>query len=268
MTKVKGRGGSLSFWAFASGSQASRLNRSSLAAWAESTQTALRSERLDEEIFGIGVRITYKTRVPSFKPTKTPIQERSAVTVRSITEATIQVLHEFGLDRLTTTRVAERAGVSVGTLYQYYPNKQSLLFGLLEKHMDGVSAEIEAACEAARGKPLLQMLEEVVNTFVAAKLSRTDIAIALYRISGEIGGPAIVRRTVERSRRALAEMIASAPDLTLPPDEFAIEVLYAAMAGATRSMLEAGAPPDIVLKLRDNLTILCQAYVTTVTRRV
>ena len=51
-----------------------------------------------------------------FEPRKTPVQARSAVTVEAISEATIQVLLSQGSDRLTTTRVADRAGVSVGTL--------------------------------------------------------------------------------------------------------------------------------------------------------
>jgi AcrR family transcriptional regulator len=78
-------------------------------------------------------------------PRKLPLQERSTFTVEAITEATIQVLLSHGTDRLTTTRVAERAGVSVGTLYQYYPNKHSLMCALLERKHDSVSAAIEAA---------------------------------------------------------------------------------------------------------------------------
>src|SRR5215468_8747419 len=72
----------------------------------------------------------------ALEPRKAPVQARSVVTVEAISEATIQVLLSHGTDRLTTTRVAERAGVSVGTLYQYYPNKQSLLFTVLEDHLD------------------------------------------------------------------------------------------------------------------------------------
>jgi len=64
----------------------------------------------------------------SLEPRKTPLQARSAVTVEAIYEATIQVLLTNGIEQLTTTRIAARAGVSVGTLYQYYPNKQSLLW--------------------------------------------------------------------------------------------------------------------------------------------
>jgi AcrR family transcriptional regulator len=64
----------------------------------------------------------------AFEPRKTPVQARATVTVEAISEATIQVLLSQGVKRLTTTRVADRAGVSVGTRYQYFPNKKSLLF--------------------------------------------------------------------------------------------------------------------------------------------
>ena len=64
---------------------------------------------------------------------KTPKQSRSAVTVEAIFTAAIQVLLRDGPRRLTTTRVATRAGVSVGTIYQYFPNKLALLYALLER---------------------------------------------------------------------------------------------------------------------------------------
>src|ERR1700756_1723232 len=103
--------------------------------------------------------------VTAFEPRKMPIQTRAAVTVEAISEATIQVLLSHGADRLTTTRVAERAGVSVGTLYQYYPNKESLLFAALEDRLGKVTAVVETACEQARHKPLSQMIRMVVEAF-------------------------------------------------------------------------------------------------------
>ena len=66
------------------------------------------------------------------EPRKSPVQARSAASVDAILEATIQVLLDDGKERLTTTRVALRAGVSVGTLYQYFPNKSALLQAALE----------------------------------------------------------------------------------------------------------------------------------------
>ena len=69
----------------------------------------------------------------SIKPRKKPVQNRSGHTVDAIFEATVQVLLALGPDKLTTTKVADRAGVSVGTLYQYFGDKRSLLHGVLER---------------------------------------------------------------------------------------------------------------------------------------
>jgi len=129
-----------------------------------------------------------------------------------------QVLLSLGADRLTTTRVAERAGVSVGTLYQYYLNKQSLLFALFEDHLAKVCEVVEAACEDARRKPMSEMIRYVVEAFVDAKMKRADISVALYKVAPDIGGPTLVKQTGERLRKAIEMMLWTAPDVEVPPD--------------------------------------------------
>src|SRR6202030_4853108 len=144
--------------------------------------------------------------IVAFEPRKTPLQARSTVTVEAISEATIQVLLSHGVERLTTTRVAERAGVSVGTLYQYYPNKQSLLFAVLADHFDKVAVAVETACAQARDKPLADMLRIVVEAFLDAKMARIDISLALYQSAADVGGPALLKRMSLRARKALEGM--------------------------------------------------------------
>jgi AcrR family transcriptional regulator len=151
-------------------------------------------------------------------------------------------------------------------LYQYYPNKQSLLFAVLEDHLDKVSAAVEAACERARGKPLAEMLKDVVEAFVDAKMERADISTALYRIAADIGGPTLAKRMGQRSQKALEAMLRTAPDAALRQDRFAIQTMFAAMAGTTRSVLEAGASPAMVRNMRDHLVLLCQSYMVAVTQ--
>ena len=80
------------------------------------------------------------------EPRKSPVQARSVASVEAILDATIQVLLKIGKERLTTTRVALRAGVSVGTLYQYFPNKSALLQAALKRHMDEITEAIELVC--------------------------------------------------------------------------------------------------------------------------
>ena len=207
-----------------------------------------------------GIRIMPANALSGFEPRKTPIQTRAAVTVGAISEATIQILLKQGVHRLTTTRVAERAGVSVGTLYQYYPNKQSLLFAALADHLDKVAAAVEAACKQARHKPLSDMVRAVVEAFVDAKMERIDVSLALYQFAADAGGPALVKRVGQRSRKALETMLQTASDTASPPDKFAVEMMFAAMAGATRYVLEAGATPAMIRSLRQHLVVLCQSY--------
>ena len=201
----------------------------------------------------------------ALEPRKTPLQARSTATVEAITEATIQVLLRHGAQRLTTTRVAERAGVSVGTLYQYYPNKQSLLFAVLEHHMNNVAARVEAACESACHKPLAEMIREMVEAFVDAKMERADISVALYRVSADVGGPALIKRISQRSRKAVEAMLQTAADAKSPSDKFAVDIMLAAMAGAIRSLLEDAPSPGTVRKLREQLVLLCQSYMMAAT---
>ena len=119
---------------------------------------------------------------------------------------------------------------------------------------------MEAACEHARGKPLAEMVQDVVEAFVDAKMERTDISTALYRIAADVDGPALVRRAAQRSQKALEATLRTAPDAVFSQEKFTIQMLFAAMAGTTKSVLEAGASPAMVQNLRDNLVLLCQSY--------
>ena len=198
--------------------------------------------------------------ISAFEPRKTPIQARSTVTVESISEAAIQVLLSHGPERLTTTRIADRAGVSVGTLYQYYPNKQSLLFAVLENHFNNVALRVEAACASACHKPLSEMTKETVEAFVDAKMERPDISVALYRVAADVGCPTLLKRVNQRTRRAVEAMLETAPDIKSPPDKFVIEIMLSAMGGAMRSLLESGPSRATVRKAREQLVLLCQSY--------
>ena len=200
-----------------------------------------------------------------FQPRKTPIQARSTATVEAISEATIQVLLSHGAERLTTTRVAERAGVSVGSLYQYYPNKRSLLFAVLENHLNSVAARVEAACESACHKSLAEMTKEMVEAFVDAKMERAEISLALYRVSADVGGPALIKRVNQRLRTAAEAMLATASDTKSLADKFAVDIMISAMAGAMRSLLEAGPSPSTVRKAREQLVLLCRSYLAAAT---
>ena len=205
--------------------------------------------------------------VTPFEPRKMPVQARSTVTVEAISEATIQVLLTHGSDRLTTTRVAERAGVSVGTLYQYFPNKAALLFAVIQDHLEAVADQVEAACERARNKPLDHMMREMVEAYVNVKMERADISVALYNVAQDVGGSVLIKRVMLRLRKAIEAMLQTAPDVEVQPDRFAIEMMLAAMSGAMRSVLEAGGSAAMMRTLREHFVLLCQSYMGAISAR-
>src|SRR5476649_1584223 len=91
----------------------------------------------------------------TLKPRKSAVQARSVATVEALHTATLQVLTQQGLIRCTTTRVAKRAGMSVGSLYQYYPNRDALLATVLEQHLNTVATAVETACQQCRGQSVI-----------------------------------------------------------------------------------------------------------------
>ena len=201
-----------------------------------------------------------RSAVLAFEPRKTPQQSRSLATVEAIYDATIQVLLKSGEDRLTTVHVAERAGVSVGTLYQYFPNKQALLFAVLERHMVRVATAVEDVCVANHFQPLEQMIDELVNRFIDAKLVDRDTSVALYRIAAEAGGDLIVARTRKRYEAAMTAMLRTAKLPVSADIPFMVHVIYLTMAGTLRGHLESSAPLKMTTKLREHLARLLLAY--------
>ena len=193
-------------------------------------------------------------------PRKKPIQGRSIYTVKAIFEGCIQVLLATGLERLTTTKVAERAGVSVGTLYQYFPNKESLLAAVLEDHLSKVVADVEAACLAAKGQTLEVMVDSVVTAFVRAKTEDAPASKALYAVASDIGGTVIVARLTQRAQLALCSMLATAPNAHFEDLSMVSYVLTTSLVGPVQGLLSADAPPAMVLAVKTHLVQLIQAY--------
>ena len=203
----------------------------------------------------------------TLKPRRQPRQARSQVTVDAIFEATIQVLLASGLQRLTTIRVAERAGVSVGTLYQYYPNKQALLFGVLQRHLLRVGEAVGAAAASVHGTPLAVMIPVVVQAFVQAKTERVDEARALHAVADALDTRELVQAAEKRGRDALGAMLATATDARFDNLPLISYVLTVAMIGPTRAMLEGGVPRAILRGLRGQLESLCLGYLEREARR-
>jgi AcrR family transcriptional regulator len=194
------------------------------------------------------------------------MQARSSASVEAILEATIQVLLDVGKEKLTTTRVAARAGVSVGTLYQYFPNKSALLQAVLKQHFAQIIDAVERACEEQRGRPLQQMATALISAFLAAKMRQPRVSVALYAISSDVDGVRLARQVGLHFNQAIADMFATSSDpLDIDPALVA-SAIQAAMAGISRRILESPSPEKQLPPLRQELTRMACAYLDACSR--
>jgi AcrR family transcriptional regulator len=109
---------------------------------------------------------------------KQPKQARSAELVAAILEAAVQVLAKEGAQRFTTARVAEKAGVSVGSLYQYFPNKAAILFRLQSDEWRQTSELLRGILQD-RQRPPLERLRTLVQAFIRSECDEAAVRVAL-----------------------------------------------------------------------------------------
>jgi AcrR family transcriptional regulator len=202
------------------------------------------------------------------EPRKSPVQARSAATVDAILEATIQVLLSVGKERLTTTRVALRADVSVGTLYQYFPNKSALLQATLKRHLAEVTEAVELVCKEQKGRTLRQMATTLITAFLQAKMRDAKTSVALYSVSSDVDGAKIVQQMGVRSNKAIVRMLMTAYEPLTTDPQLIASMLQGAMVGVSRRMLESDAPEEQLHTLRQELIFVACAYLDACSARV
>jgi AcrR family transcriptional regulator len=105
---------------------------------------------------------------PAPAPRKRPKQERSQATVEAILTATARILTELGYDRFNTNRVAELAGVSIGSLYQYFPNKEALITALAEQHASDLAKLAQYHLEGLEDCSISEVISRVIKAAFAA----------------------------------------------------------------------------------------------------
>ncbi len=189
------------------------------------------------------------------------------VTVEAIFEASIQFLLTDGPRRLTTTRVAERAGVSVGTMYQYFPNKQALIYALNQRYLDALAEKIEATCRVHRGIPIDRMIGALIDTYWRAKTERADVTRALYRSVAEMDNAEMIDGFARRVDAATTAMLASAPDATFADLESINLTLVSVIFGTVRNAFERDLSEAAAAALQRQLNAMCRAYLQEVATR-
>ena len=195
------------------------------------------------------------------EPRKSPVQARSTASVDAILKATVQVLLRVGKEKLTTTRVAARAGVSVGTLYQYFPNKSALLRAAMRLHAEEILAEVDKVCVAQRGQPVEQMAEALALAFLAVKMRDPKKSRALYAVSSDVEGAKIAAGAMTRVNHAIVALLESAPEVLTTDLQLMATMLQSSISGVKRQLLESDMPEAQLEVMQRELVLVVRSYV-------
>jgi AcrR family transcriptional regulator len=154
------------------------------------------------------------TKKQPISPRKSPKQSRSRSLVESAVEAAARVLSRFGYDAASTNRVAETAGISIGSLYQYFPNKDALIGAVIDKQIENYTKNLEADFAKVPDLSPMKGIEMIVRSLVSAYLgNRTLLAVIFEQLPrthrmknilhARRHGIKLVKATFERNREFL-----------------------------------------------------------------
>jgi AcrR family transcriptional regulator len=203
----------------------------------------------------------------SISSRKNPKQTRSTELVAAILDAAGQVLAKEGAQRFTTARVAEKAGVSVGSLYQYFPNKAAILFRLQSDEWRQTAELLRGILEDA-SRPPLERLRTLVHAFIRSECDEAAVRVALddaaplYRDAPEAHeARASGTRTVERFMRE------ALPDVPEATRALAGDLITTVLSAVGKQFSESPRTPEEIGTYSDAMADMLCAYLKELAHR-
>jgi AcrR family transcriptional regulator len=186
---------------------------------------------------------------------------KSNVSTRDrILDASLEIIVASGYEKMTTTQVANFAGISIATLYKYFPNKRSLTYSLIEHMLQACAVRMEEACRQQHGKPLPKMVQALVSTYWLVNFERPDLSKVIDRPIDDINKVLLLGAFNRRVEAATSIMLATAPGVAFDNLSITSLTLLAGLFGAVRGITERDLPPTLLLDVHNELARMCLAY--------
>ena len=144
---------------------------------------------------------------PAAKPRKRPLQTRSRETVAVILEATARILEAEGLEAANTNAIAARAGVSIGSLYQYFPDKSAIFAELIHKAEADLGDNLEMLLARTAGLALEERVVILVKAGVGQQMQRPQLARILDYLEASFRTDPILKAADERILRLIMQLL-------------------------------------------------------------
>jgi len=172
---------------------------------------------------------------PAAKPLKRPAQARARFTVQAIYDAFVRIWRRDGWSQLTTRGVALETGIAVGTLYEYFPNKQALLSGYVRHAMEELLRRLQE--DDGTAQTWQQRVERLVSVTCGAGEDLPYFDREMLELESQIAEPKHHRRVYEELTAAWQAVLAHCADLPHPPSDDTVRSLVIAAWGGRRYLM-------------------------------
>jgi AcrR family transcriptional regulator len=190
------------------------------------------------------------------EPRKQPRQARARATVEAIVQATARVLVEDGYDQLSTNRVAKRAGVSIGSLYQYFPDKEALVLAVAEQHGDAILADLKLRLAFVADLPLDQALESAIRAFIQVHLVDPELHRVIHFDAHSLTAARVRQGAMSAQRMVLAALVERREHLLIRDPEAAAHVVVCTVEAVANSLVVGPVGPDIEAIIRETCDLV------------
>jgi AcrR family transcriptional regulator len=150
--------------------------------------------------------------------------------------------------------------VSVGTLYQYFPNREALITSVIERYLEGISLLVEQACHALCGRPLNQVATGLLDAFIAAKWNHIDVSRAMHEPLGEVSGAKLVAAAAGNAAGFVAEVLKKCPDACFPDAQVSAHFVVLACSSLLQAAVTDHSNALNPEKLRGHMRSLVHGY--------
>ena len=201
--------------------------------------------------------------IPTTNPRRRPRQARAQATVEAIVKATAQVLVEEGYDRASTNRIAHAAGVSIGSLYQYFPSKEALVSALVGSHQQRMREALEGALASYRPPSLPLRARVLVQGMIRAYRVDPRLHHVLCQEVPKVGELANVYGFEQHLAEACRRELFSVDDrLRLQDKDRAVFMLVHAIPSVVRAAIQADPAGQSDERLASDLTDMIVRYLS------
>ena len=192
---------------------------------------------------------------------RSPVRERAVVTVDAIIEAAGQVFARHGYAAGTTDRIADHAGVSVGTVYEHFPDKDAILVALVERHLDDAQAALTPLLTdlVTQAPPIEDGVARMLRALVALHRAHPALHRVLFE---EAPRPAPLRRrldrTVESAVEAVQGYLDGRPEVVVPDRLVAAQLVVQVAESVTHGLVispQGGADPDAYVRETERMLV-------------